>query len=213
MDIPVRVHGRFPHRGSVLSNHTGYLDIAVFGSLHRCVFVSKAEIRGWPVLGLLTTRAGTVYVERGRGGSAIRAAEEMREISAAALPVVFFPEGTTTDGNTLLQFHSGVLANAVASGEPVTAAYVRYSLGSGNPPGTSVRDDVAYWGKVPLLPHIFRFLSLRRVQVEVTFAAGPIRFTPEADRKQLALEAREAVSALKIGRRGEPLSAQQSAAV
>ncbi len=213
MRIPVRVHGRFPDRGSVLSNHTGYLDIPVFGSLHRCVFVSKAEIRSWPVLGFLTTRAGTIYVERGHGGSAARAAEAMRTSSAAALPVVFFPEGTTTDGSTLLPFHSGVLANAVASGEPVTAAYVRYSLGAGNAPGTTVRNNVAYWGKVSLLPHIFRFLSLRRVTVEVIFADGPIRFTPEADRKQMAAEAREAVCALRSSLPGDPVSTQQTAAI
>src|ERR1700678_3793337 len=51
MGIPVRVVGRFPESGAVIANHLGYLDIVAFGALHRCVFVSKAEIRSWPLLG------------------------------------------------------------------------------------------------------------------------------------------------------------------
>ena len=145
MGIAVAVDGAFPERGAVISNHMGYLDIVPFAALHPCVFVSKAEIRSWPVLGWMTTMSGTIYVERGRGGSAARASGQMREAAEAGLPVVFFPEGTTTNGRDLLRFHSGVLLEAIASGEPVTAACVRYTLGSNNEPGTSVEDDVAYW--------------------------------------------------------------------
>ena len=70
MGIAVRCQGTFPERGVVISNHLGYLDIIAFAALHPCVFVAKSEIRRWPLLGWMTTMAGTVYVERGRGGSA-----------------------------------------------------------------------------------------------------------------------------------------------
>lgn len=205
MGIVVEVYGRFPERGAVISNHMGYLDIVSCAAMAPCVFVSKAEIRSWPVLGWMTTMAGTIYVERGRGGSAARAAGQMQDAAAAGLPVVFFPEGTTTDGHELLPFHSGVLHEAMLSGEPVTAAYVTYMLGAGNATAT-VADDVAYWGDVVLAKHIFRLLGLRNVGVTVRFADGPIGFSEAAqtDRKVAAGEARAAVLALRTDARGAP---------
>jgi lyso-ornithine lipid O-acyltransferase len=196
MGIGVRVIGSFPERGAVISNHLGYLDIVAFAALHRCVFVSKAEIRKWPVLGWMTTMSGTVYVERGRGGSALRAKGGMQAAAEAGLPVVFFPEGTTTNGETVAKFHSGILAMAMESGEPVTAAYVTYRLTEDNGAGVTVA-DVCYWDDTPLVLHIFRLLGLRGVDVEVRFAEGPIVFSEEVGRKMMAAEARGAV--LRVG--------------
>jgi len=194
MGIPVRVVGRFPESGAVIANHLGYLDIVAFGALHRCVFVSKAEIRSWPLLGWMTTLAGTVYVERGRGGSAMRAGAGMKAAAEAGLPVVFFPEGTTSNGETVLPFHSGLLAEAMQGGQAVTAAYVRYRLTEVNGPRVTVAETVCYWGKTWLVVHIFRLLGLRGIEVEVQFADGPIVFSAgAADRKVAAEEARAAV--------------------
>lgn len=201
MGIAVEVQGHFPERGAVISNHTGYLDIVSFAAMSPCIFVSKAEIRSWPVLGWMTTMAGTIYVERGRGGSAARTTAQIAEAAGARLPVVFFPEGTTTNGTELLPFRSGILYEAMASGEPVTAAYVTYTLGVGNTIETKVENDVAYWGDVVLAKHIFRLLGLRNVAVTVRFAEQPISFSEaaRADRKMAAVEAREAVLSLKPG--------------
>lgn len=91
MGIEIRVTGAFPERGAVISNHLSYLDIVVFAALHPCVFVSKAEIAEWPVLGWMTTMSGTVYVARGHGGSAMKARRGMQSVVDAGLPVVFFP--------------------------------------------------------------------------------------------------------------------------
>jgi 1-acyl-sn-glycerol-3-phosphate acyltransferase len=194
MKIEVCAVGKFPEHGAVISNHLSYLDIIVFAALHPCVFVSKAEIQSWPVVGWMTTMSGTVYVARGHGGSAIRAREGMQAALDAGLPVVFFPEGTTTNGSQLLKFHSGLLAQVLDGGSPVTAAHVRYSLGKGNGGGTSVADDVCYWGDRNMLAHIFKFLGLREVRVEVRFADKPIAFSSDVlHRKQAAVEARLAV--------------------
>src|SRR5271156_5825657 len=122
LGIEVSVTGSFPARGAVISNHLSYLDIVVFAALHPCVFVSKAEIRSWPVIGWMTTMSGTVYVERGHGGSAMRARKGMQDAVDAGLPVVFFPEGTTSNGADLLKFHSGLLGQVLDSGADVTAA-------------------------------------------------------------------------------------------
>lgn len=195
LGLQIDVVGTFPERGAVISNHLSYLDIVVFAALHPCVFVSKAEIQAVPVLGWMTKMAGTVYVARGRGGSAAKARSGMQAAVDAGLPVVFFPEGTTTNGSGLLKFHSGLLAQAMEERQPVTAAYVTYSLGAGNE--ATVADDVCYWGDAKMLPHIFKFLGLRGVSAEVRFAAEPIAFSSDVmHRKLAAIEARAAVAAL-----------------
>jgi 1-acyl-sn-glycerol-3-phosphate acyltransferase len=197
LGFEIQVSGAFPERGAVISNHLSYVDIIVFAALHPCVFVSKAEVEAWPVVGWMTTMAGTVYVARGHGGSALRARQGMQATVDAGLPVVFFPEGTTSDGSTLLKFRSGLLAQVMAGGTPVTAAHVRYSFSEENGPGVTVGRNVCYWGDMKLVPHIFKFLSLRGVQVEVQFAERPIAFSSDVlHRKMAAVEAHAAVAAL-----------------
>jgi 1-acyl-sn-glycerol-3-phosphate acyltransferase len=197
LGVEIEVEGAFPPEGTVISNHLSYLDIVVFAALHPCVFVSKAEIVNWPVVGWMTTMAGTVYVARGHGGSAVKAASGMQAAADAGLPVVFFPEGTTTNGSELLKFHSGLLAQAMEEGKPVTAAFIAYRLGAGNDPGITVADDVCYWGDAQMLPHIFRLLSLKGIRAKVRIAAEPIAFSSDImHRKQAAIEARTAVLAL-----------------
>ena len=198
LGVPVDVIGEFPTNGVVISNHLGYLDIVMFASLRPCVFVSKAELESIPVLGWMTTMAGTVYVNRGHGGSAVKARSGMTAATDAGLPVVFFPEGTTSNGSGLLTFHSGLLAQAMMEKLPITAAVVRYTLGDGNDAGVTVADDVCYWGDVSMWGHIFRFLGLRGVRAEVRFAPAPITFSSDVlHRKQAAAEAQAAVQALR----------------
>jgi lyso-ornithine lipid O-acyltransferase len=197
MGINVKVTGSFPKRGAVISNHLSYLDIVVYASIHPCVFVSKAEIKKWPVVGWMTTMSGTVYVERGHGGSAMKARKGMQAALDAGLPVVFFPEGTTTNGREMLRFHSGLLGQVLDGGADVTAAYVHYTLSEGNSPDVTIADDVCYWGNRDMVAHIFKFLGLRGVGAQVRFAESPIVFSGEAiHRKHAAIEARGAVKAL-----------------
>ncbi len=200
LGLKLTVEGEFPARGALISNHLSYIDIIVYAALHPCVFCSKAEIRRIPVLGWMTTMAGTVYVERGRGGSALRAKDGMKAAAEAGLPVVFFPEGTTTNGEMLLPFHSGLLAQAMTVDEPVTAAFLRYTLDEDNGAGITARDHVAWGDDSSMWGHIFRFLGLRGAHATVRFADAPIRFSSDVlHRKKAALEAHDAVLALSEG--------------
>ena len=200
LDLELTVEGQFPERGALISNHLSYLDIIVFAALSPCVFCSKAEIEHWPVIGWMTEMAGTVFIERGRGGSALKAKSGLKAAADAGLPTVFFPEGTTTNGEEMLPFHSGLLAQAMAVEEPVTAAYLRYSLEEDNGPGVTVADDVCYWGDGSMWKHVFRFPGLRGAHATVRFGDGPIRFSSDLlHRKAAAVEARRAVLDLEIG--------------
>jgi 1-acyl-sn-glycerol-3-phosphate acyltransferase len=197
LGVKVEVAGRPPARGAIISNHLGYVDIVTYAALHRVVFCSKAEIEHWPVVGWMTTMAGTVYVERGRGGAAVKASVGMQKAAAAGLPVVFFPEGTTSNGEGLLKFRSGLLAQAMQSGEPVTAAFIKFYLDEDNGPDVSIENDVCYWGERNMWAHIFKFLGLRGVRVSVKFADEPIQFSSDTlHRKAAAAEAELAVAEL-----------------
>jgi lyso-ornithine lipid O-acyltransferase len=197
MKIAVHVHGEFPSAGALITNHLSYLDIPVLASLRTCIFVSKREVSTLPIVGWMTTLSGTVYVDRGRGGSAMRAGAAMHTAAKDGLPVVFFPEGTTGSGDILLKFHSGLLGHAMLEHMPITAGYICYRLGADNAPGLTAAKDIA-WGDKPMLQHIFRFLALRGVEAEIHFAAQPIVFSPAAlaKRKIAAAEARAAVAEL-----------------
>ena len=204
MDIAVRVEGRFPGRGAVISNQTGYLDIIAIAALHPVAFVAKSELANFPLLGWMTTMAGTLYVERGRGGSAVRARSGLQSAAEASLPVVFFPEGTTSNGATVMKFHSGILAQVREAGEPVTAAFVSYRLTADNGPHISLANDVCFWGDDALLvPHVFRLLAIRGIEVSVRIADSPIAFSADpSNRKLAAAEARAAV--MELGGIAEP---------
>jgi 1-acyl-sn-glycerol-3-phosphate acyltransferase len=198
MNVVAQVQGTFPERGVIVSNHMGYLDIMAFAAQHRCVFVSKAELREVPLLGWMTMMAGTVFVERGRGGSAIRARSSLQAAADAGLPVVIFPEGTTSNGTSVLKFHSGALAQVMEAGQNVTAAFVSYRLTEDNGPNVTIGNDVAFWGDdVSLFAHIFGLLGLRGIEVNIRIAAQPIEFAASFhERKQAAIEARAAVMEL-----------------
>jgi lyso-ornithine lipid O-acyltransferase len=198
LGINVQLEGTYPERGMLISNHLGYLDIMVFAALHRCVFVSKMEMLEMPVLGWMTTMAGTVYVERGRGGSAVRAREGMLAAADAGIPVMFFPEGTTSNGSSVAKFHTGLLSLALDAGQPVTAAYIEFKLTEDNGPNVTVADDVCFWGHDIAMPvHVFRLLGLRGLEVHVKIADAPIDFSSDTlHRKDAAVEARAVVMEL-----------------
>jgi lyso-ornithine lipid O-acyltransferase len=173
LGMECEVTGKLPGSGAVVCNHLSYLDILLFSSVRPFVMVAKTEVRGWPLFGWLTAQAGTVYVKRGGGPAtypAVNAA--MAEAYASGLPVLFFPEGTTTDGDYpdggVMPFRRGLFHSVLNYDVPLRVAGLRYSLVERND-GASVGNDVCWWGDADFLPHLFRFLGLRGVRVKICF--------------------------------------------
>ena len=195
--------GPVPMHGAVITNHLTYIDILIHSAMRPCVFVSKIELRSTPVLGWVSMMAGTVYVARGAGGSAAKAAQGMAEGFADGLPVVFFPEGTTGVGDVaVMPMRSGLLSQAIAAEQPVYAGFIHYDLNARDVAhGKSTREDV-HWGDQTLLQHMWNFVGLHSIHATVTFAERPITFSAEAiaNRKIAAEEARVAVEALAVPR-------------
>lgn len=194
-DITATVEGVLPERGVIISNHTGYLDIITIASLKPVVYCAKAEMEHWFFLGWMTKMCGTVFVDRGAGGSADKAVDGMQAAEAEGVPVAFFPEGTTSDGRQVLEFRTGLLAKSLEARQPITPAFLRYTLEQDNGPGVTVEDDVCFWGEdANMWKHIFKFVGLQGTHVWVRIAPQPIRFSEAIlDRRVAADEAREAL--------------------
>jgi lyso-ornithine lipid O-acyltransferase len=202
-DITFTTVGTVPDHGAVISNHLSYVDILLHAAMRPCVFVSKIELRKTPVLGWISFMAGTIYVARGAGGSAAKAAEGMAKGFRDGLPVVFFPEGTTGVGDIpALSFRSGLLSQAIAAEQPVTACFIHYDLYPRDlAHGKTTRNDV-HWGPETLWQHMWNFVDLHGIHATIYFAPQPIAFSQAAieNRKLSAEEAREAVIALAVPR-------------
>ena len=182
------VVGELPTSGAVVSNHLSYLDVLLYSAVRPFVMVAKSEVRGWPLVGWLTSRAGTVYVTRGGGRSTypgVNAA--MAEAYRSGLPVLFFPEGTTTDGSEVLPFRRGLFHSVLNERVPLRVAALRYSLEDA---GGSVEEDVCWWGDALLAPHLWRLLGLKGVRAEICFGA---EVRERTDRFVLSETARERV--------------------
>jgi 1-acyl-sn-glycerol-3-phosphate acyltransferase len=193
--------GPVPTHGAVITNHLTYVDILVHAAMRPCVFVSKIELRATPVLGWISMMAGTVYVARGAGGSAAKAAEGMGKGFRDELPVVFFPEGTTGVGDEpVMPMRSGLLSQAIALGQPITPGFIHYDLPASEiARGKSTRNDV-HWGDQTLWQHIWNFVDIHSLHATVRFADAPIDFSADAvaHRKVAAEETRAAVAALAV---------------
>ncbi|HUN87948.1 MAG TPA: lysophospholipid acyltransferase family protein [Terriglobales bacterium] len=185
LKISLQIVGTLPESGLVVSNHLSYLDIFAFGSAMPCVFVSKAEVRDWPVFGQLTTMAGTVYVDRQRRSDTRNANEGIKRALEQGLRVVIFPEGTSSDGSKVLPFYPSLFEPAVETDAPITAAHISYAIEDGN-----VGEDIAYWGEMTFFPHLLKLLSKRKLSATVTFSQDSRRFS---ERKLAAAEVRKEV--------------------
>lgn len=195
-DVRWASEGPVPTQGAVITNHLSYLDILVHSALRPCVFVAAIETRKMPLIGWISMMAGTVYVTRGAGGSAAKAAGGMAEGFKDGLPVVFFPEGGTSDGSVpLLPLHSGLLANALSDNASVTPGFITYDLSPVDvAAGCSVARDVA-WTRQGLLAHLWNLFGLHGLRASMRFAVQPIAFQQEAanDRRVAVEQARVAL--------------------
>jgi len=184
------VHGNPPHRGLLVSNHLSYVDIAALGAACPCSFVSKAEVRSWPFIGWAAAMAGTVFIRRSHRSEVAGQVEDLKRALARGVPVVLFPEGTSTDGSQVLPFRSALLQAALESGCEVTAAALHYAA---DPPGDTV-NDICWWGGVGFIAHLWRFLALPSFSATVVFGVSrPV----QADRKAEAARLRAEVLRLR----------------
>jgi len=181
--------GPVPQTGLLVSNHLSYLDILAISATTPAVFVSKADVKGWPLFGWLAKLGGTVFIERTRR---THVGEVNREIEAAldeGVLVVVFPEGTSSDGQTVLPFRSSLLEPALAGNHDIATAWLHYETPDGD-----AKKEVCYWGDHSFFPHLINLLGKKHIRATLRF--GNYQRTTD-DRKELATQLRDAVLKLK----------------
>jgi len=182
MGIALRVEGT-PQAGGTLMvlNHVSWLDImAVHAVCPRARFVSKADVRQWPLVSRLVDAAGTLYLERERKRDALRVVHVMASALTAGEMVAVFPEGTTSDGRALLPFHANLLQAAIATGAPVQPVALRFS----DRYDAVMSRAIEFVGETTLLQSLWRVAAGDDVVVRVQLL--PTVATAGAERRALS---------------------------
>lgn len=185
------------HAGAIVANHATWLDVFVLNAGACVYFVSKAEVARWPGIGVLARATGTMFINRTSKEAAIQT-EEFRERLSIGQRILFFPEGTSTDGQRLLPFKSTLFESFFVPSlqgrtwvQPVT---VRYHAPRNRDPRF-----YAWWGDMAFGTHLLQLLAApRQGKVEVIWHP-PLRVADYDGRRSLAMASREVVeSALDI---------------
>lgn len=199
--VRVRVQGQPPASGGVLiaANHVSWLDIHLLHSLLPARFISKAEVRDWPLIGRFAEAAGTVFLVREKKADAMRVNQLMAEHLRQGDCLALFPEGTTTDGGGVLPFFPSLFQPAVEAGASVWPVCIRYLNGDGTP-----CVDAAYYGQINLAASLRKIAKLREIHAEVSFL--PAIASAGLTRRDLAKATEDAVRGAlppaAAGRRG-----------
>lgn len=172
----------------LVANHVSWLDIAaVHALLPEARFVSKADVRHWPLLGRMVEEAGTIFIERASKRDALRVVHQSAEALLAGDTVAVFPEGTTGPGPELLPFHANILQAAIATELPVQPLALRW-----HEPGQRFSLAARFIGDMSLAQSLWAVARARGLGVELRIL--PAQGTRHADRRALAAHLREEIA-------------------
>jgi lyso-ornithine lipid O-acyltransferase len=189
IDIRMSVAGPVPAAGLLVSNHVSYVDVLVISSITPAIFIAKHEVKSWPVLGWLAQMAGTLFVDRQRRTQVGEMNSQIEAALNSGVLVVLFPEGTSSDGQTVLPFKTALFEPAASGTHSVTVGAVQYALDDGD-----ASTEICYWGDHTFFPHVLNLLGHRGFRVAVRFA--PFN-PPPTDRKEMARLSRAEILKLK----------------
>lgn len=173
----------------IAANHVAWLDIFLVSSVRPTRFVAKSEIRDWPIAGWIAERAGTLFIRRDQMHDMARIDAKVRDALVQGDCVGLFPEGTTTEGDTLRKFHSSLFEPAVANGAAVYPVAIRYE----HPDGTLCR-AVSFAGERTFMQSMGLIIRQRAVVARICFS--PPVTTRGAGRRDVAREAERAIASL-----------------
>ncbi|MFB9949935.1 lysophospholipid acyltransferase family protein [Rhizobium puerariae] len=194
LGIRIRVHGTIERRRPLMlaSNHVSWKDILVLGAIADVVFIAKMEVSEWPIFGTLAKLQKSIFIVREQKRRTGDQVNEIAERMGAGEIVVLFPEGTTSDGNRLLEVKSSLFGAAAAAAphtsgglvhvQPVAIAYTRVH---GMAMGRYHRPIAAWPGDIELGPHLLGVLKEGAIDVDVAFGET-IDFRTGDNRKHLS---------------------------
>lgn len=182
-DIP----SKDTHAVMFVANHISWLDLWAIDVVRTVRFISKSEVRSWPIIGWLAKKTGTIFIERARRHDTSRVSEAGAEALLDGDCICIFPEGTTTDGTHMRPFKSSLLQSAVNANVPVWPVVVSYPGPDGEPD-----TGIAYADDTTMAQSMRRILSRKEIVVRLHFIS-PIRADGRT-RRELAQQAEALIS-------------------
>lgn len=170
----------------VVANHISWLDILAINAVQPARFVSKADVRGWPLIGWLVACGGTLFIERERKRDALRVVHQVAEALTQGQTIAVFPEGTTSDGVGLLPFHANLLQAAISTETPIQPVALRFSDAQ-----HLASPAAAYVGDTSLLQSLWMVVTAPQLGAQLSWL--PAVETRHADRRALAERLQQAI--------------------
>ncbi len=193
----ISCHGKMQDEATLyVMNHISWFDIPLLASQQPLHFLSKSEVANWPLIGWLTRRSGTLFIERGVHGAAQKSIAEIVHCLQQGGSVVFFPEGTTTDGSSVKRFHSRLFQAAIDAGVKVQPIALRYPYHNG------INPYVPYIEQMTFMQSVLGLMHSETLQVELSFLPAidahlqdnTTDSSPPCSNKHLALLAQQAIA-------------------
>jgi 1-acyl-sn-glycerol-3-phosphate acyltransferase len=169
---------------ALVANHASWIDIFALNACTRLYFVSKSEVAGWPGIGWLARATGTVFIDRDRAQARAQT-DLLADRLAAGHRLLFFPEGTSTDGRRVLAFKPTLFAALYESRVKHDLSAQALSVFYETPSGTDPR-FYGWWGDMDFGGHLIQVLAAQRQGRVTVIAHPPVRVDVFADRKALA---------------------------
>ncbi len=193
LGITARVRGPVPRAGErgamIAANHVSWLDIFLISSARPTRFIAKGEIRDWPGAGWIADKAGTLFIRRDQWRDTSRINEKVHVALESGDCIGLFPEGITTEGDTLLKFHSSLFASAVANHAHVHPAAIRYETPEG-----ALCKAMSFAGDCSFMESLGLVIRQKHVIATLGFA-DPVE-TEGLARRDVSLAARSRVATL-----------------
>jgi len=188
----ITIHGEMNKQSTLyVMNHISWFDIPVLASQQPLHFLSKAEVKTWPLIGWFTTKSGTLFIQRGAKGAAQNSLDEITQCLEKGGSVVVFPEGTTSDGSILKKFHGRLLQAAINSQVTIQPIALRY------PYEKSINPHVPYIDDMTFMDSVKGLIKSKPLKVELHFLPpldNHLSSKNENSTKQLALNAKKAIA-------------------
>jgi len=195
LGLQLRIEGQLLQQGPLMlvCNHISWLDIAVLHAAVHCRFISKDDIRGWPLLGTLASGGGTLYISRASRRDALRVVHQMAQALRQGDVLALFPEGTTGDGSMVLPFHANLLQAAIAADAPVQALGLRFEDAASGAPSFAP----CYVGDESLLDSAWR--TVCAPPLRAVLRCAPVQSAQGRQRREFASALRDTVIGLRAG--------------
>jgi 1-acyl-sn-glycerol-3-phosphate acyltransferase len=187
LGVQLRVSGTPIDGGLFVANHVSFLDIYAINALAPAAFVAKDEVRHWPLIGWLSARAETIFLERGSRSAAVRTKEQLVEQLRLRRRIGVFPEGTTSDGSSVQPFHGALFQAAIDAGVRVAPVAIRYTNAKGD-----LSLAPAYVGDTSLWQCFRAIVTSGGLTAHASFL--PTLDATTADRRHLAHRAHTAIA-------------------